>query len=95
MPLHLRPGVREHFLSWLAGARPELVEDYRRRYRRAYLPGREQDAVTSLVRKLVGAARKRHAPTGAAARRPAAAAHTHPMAVAPHSPPPSPPAPAH
>ena len=60
LPLHLRPGVRDHFLSWLAGARPELVEDYRRRYRRAYLPGREQDDVTSLVRRLVAAARRRH-----------------------------------
>jgi DNA repair photolyase len=30
--LHLRPGVREHFLSWLAGADPELHADYLRRY---------------------------------------------------------------
>lgn len=70
LPLHLRPGVREHFLSWLAGERPELVEDYRRRYRRAYLPGREQEEVASLVRRLVAAARRRHP----AARRAAAPA---------------------
>ena len=31
-PLHLRPGVREHFLGWLAGFDPELHADYRRRY---------------------------------------------------------------
>ena len=31
-PLHLRPGVREHFLGWLAGADPELHADYQRRY---------------------------------------------------------------
>jgi DNA repair photolyase len=31
-PLHLRPGVREHFLGWLAEVDPELHADYRRRY---------------------------------------------------------------
>jgi len=31
-PLHLRPGVREHFLGWLAGADPALHADYQRRY---------------------------------------------------------------
>jgi DNA repair photolyase len=31
-PLHLRPGVREHFLDWLARADPELHADYLRRY---------------------------------------------------------------
>jgi DNA repair photolyase len=31
-PLHLRPGVREHFLGWLARADPELHADYLRRY---------------------------------------------------------------
>ncbi|HKC27227.1 MAG TPA: radical SAM protein [Jatrophihabitans sp.] len=30
--LHLRPGVREHFLGWLAEADPELHADYLRRY---------------------------------------------------------------
>ena len=38
-PLHLRPGVREHFLTWLAAADPELHADYLRRYDgRAYPP---------------------------------------------------------
>ncbi|MDT4922233.1 MAG: hypothetical protein QOI15_3135 [Pseudonocardiales bacterium] len=38
-PLHLRAGVREHFLGWLAGADPELHADYLRRYEgRAYAP---------------------------------------------------------
>jgi DNA repair photolyase len=31
-PLHLRPGVREHFLSWLAQVDPDLHADYQRRY---------------------------------------------------------------
>ena len=52
--LHLRPGVREHFMGWLRGARPELVDDYERRYRRrSYLPGAEQDALAATVRDLV------------------------------------------
>ena len=37
--LHLRPGVREHFMGWLAGARPDLVPTYQRLYARSsYLP---------------------------------------------------------
>jgi DNA repair photolyase len=56
-PLHLRPGVREHFMAWLAAARPELVEDYQRRYRRAYLPAREHEEVVAMVKRLVTTAR--------------------------------------
>jgi DNA repair photolyase len=38
-PLHLRAGVREHFLGWLAETDPELHADYLRRYAgRAYAP---------------------------------------------------------
>ena len=85
VPLHLRPGVREHFMAWLAGARPALVEDYRRRYRRAYLPGHEQAELTSLVRRLVADARGRYAPPRA--RRPVAGLHTpSPAAEAPARP---------
>ncbi|MGQ0521055.1 MAG: radical SAM protein [Actinomycetota bacterium] len=71
LPLHLRPGVREHFLTWLAANRPDLVEGYERRYRRAYLPGREQEEVTALVRRLVAAARGRSSPRRPALRHPA------------------------
>jgi DNA repair photolyase len=39
IPLHLRPGVREHFMGWLNGAHPELIETYEELYRdRVYLP---------------------------------------------------------
>jgi DNA repair photolyase len=39
IPLHLRPGAREWFMAWLAGAHPELVPRYQRLYaRRAYVP---------------------------------------------------------
>lgn len=38
--LHLRPGVKEHYMSWLTANRPELVDRYEKLYRnRAYLPG--------------------------------------------------------
>jgi DNA repair photolyase len=38
-PLHLRPGVREHFLGWLETADPALHADYLRRYATsAYAP---------------------------------------------------------
>lgn len=41
--LHLRPGVKEHFMGWLAGNRPDLVGEYERLYRnRAHLPGRSR-----------------------------------------------------
>ncbi len=30
--LHLRPGVREHYLGWLEAERPDLVELHRRRF---------------------------------------------------------------
>jgi DNA repair photolyase len=37
--LHLRKGVKEHFMGWLAEARPDLVPRYEKLYRgRAYLP---------------------------------------------------------
>ena len=51
--LHLRPGVREHYLSWLEEARPELVDDYRGLYPRAYAPAKTQDALAETVRQLV------------------------------------------
>ena len=63
--LHLRPGVRDHFMDWLARNRPELVGDYSRRYRRAYLPSKEQEAVSALVQQLVNQARGRYSlPSG-------------------------------
>jgi DNA repair photolyase len=51
--LHLRPGVKEHYLGWLADARPDLLERHQRLYRGSYAPARERDRVTQLVRDLV------------------------------------------
>ena len=51
--LHLRPGVREHYLGWLAGARPELLDCYARLYPRSYAPAKTQDRLAEQVRRLV------------------------------------------
>ena len=51
--LHLRAGVREHYLRWLAGARPELLERYAGLYPKAYAPSTTQDALAETVRRLV------------------------------------------
>jgi DNA repair photolyase len=65
VPLHLRPGVREHYLGWLASVRADLVADHEHRYRRAYLPAAERNELGLRVRALVDAAERRvgsHAP---------------------------------
>jgi DNA repair photolyase len=53
--LHLRPGVRELFMPWLARERPELVERYEELYgtRNGYLARAEQERISSRVRALV------------------------------------------
>jgi DNA repair photolyase len=52
--LHLRPGVGEVFFSRLAETHPDLVDDYRRRYRdRAYAPPADQRALAATVASLV------------------------------------------
>jgi DNA repair photolyase len=65
--LHLRPGVKEHYLAWLGDARPDLLDQHQRLYRGSYAPARERDRVTQLVRDLVHEHRK--ASTGAKAPR--------------------------
>jgi DNA repair photolyase len=54
IPLHLRRGVKDHFMGWLQQARPDLVPAYERRYRsRAYLPAKEQEPITAAVKAAV------------------------------------------
>jgi DNA repair photolyase len=60
--LHLRPGVREHFLGWLAPRDPSLAADYQRRYRRSYLPEAEQKSLADRVRSIADAAGARYVP---------------------------------
>jgi DNA repair photolyase len=59
--LHLRPGVKEHYLGWLADAHPELLEQHQRLYRGSYAPAAERDRITQLVRDLVNLHRARGA----------------------------------
>jgi DNA repair photolyase len=51
--LHLRAGVREHYMGWLEGARPDLVARYRELYPKAYAPAKRQDDLAATVRALV------------------------------------------
>ena len=68
--LHLRPGVREVFMDWLEGERPELLERYAQLYGRgAYAPADERRRLAALVR----GDRDRRAPPRFAQRRPDAA----------------------
>lgn len=65
--LHLRPGVREHHLSWLAGARPDLLGLYRERFsRRAYQPDEHQRRIADVVEAAISGSAP---PDAAAARR--------------------------
>jgi DNA repair photolyase len=53
--LHLRPGAREWFLSWLREHRPELVGPYAQLYgRRAYAPPGYQRKIADQVAELAG-----------------------------------------
>jgi DNA repair photolyase len=55
--LHLRPGVREHYLGWLARTRPDLAALYRERFgRRSYQPEEEQQHIRSVVDRAVARA---------------------------------------
>jgi DNA repair photolyase len=64
--LHLRPGVREHFLGWLRPRDPDLAEEYERRYPRAYLPDAEQQRLAARVRAYAERAGARYASPAAA-----------------------------
>jgi DNA repair photolyase len=53
--LYLKPGTREHFLTALGDAWPELVPHYERLYARgAYLPAHETAPVRATVARLAG-----------------------------------------
>ncbi len=54
--LHLRGGVRDHYLDRLRESRPELAAATEARYRTAYLPKREQQDLAERVAAMVAAA---------------------------------------
>ena len=52
-PLHLKPGVKEHWMAWLWAAHPNLVKRYAALYRgRSYLPAADRLAVGARVKRL-------------------------------------------
>ncbi len=68
--LHLRPGVREHYLEWLEGEHPELLDEHHRRYDgRAYLPRADGQRVALVVREEFDRARTRSGATRSRKRR--------------------------
>jgi len=79
--LHLRPGVRQLFMPWLARERPDLVKRYERLYgaRSGYLAKDEQQRIGARVRALV----ERH---GGCARSPLFARGIAPVAPLPAPP---------
>ena len=57
--LHLRPGVKEHFLEFLGRARPALGAELAARYgRRAYLPSADQRTIEARVDDVTGRRRR-------------------------------------
>jgi DNA repair photolyase len=62
--LHLRPGVREHYLGWLGGVDERLRRRTAARFAGSYLPSRERGAHEALVRRLVKRAGGRPAAAG-------------------------------
>ncbi|MGO9584324.1 MAG: radical SAM protein [Acidimicrobiales bacterium] len=60
--LHLRPGVREHYLEWLGKVRPDLVELHGERFRKgSYQSPAEQHRITEVVRAVEESAGRRRA----------------------------------
>jgi DNA repair photolyase len=57
--LHLRPGVREQFMPWLAEHHPDLVERYCRLYPRAYASAAERRTLDRRVENLLASAQGR------------------------------------
>jgi len=54
LALHLRPGAREWFMTWLGRERPDLVPAYRRLYGRgAYVPAEYREQLSSRVAPLL------------------------------------------
>jgi DNA repair photolyase len=76
--LHLRRGVKEHFLAFLEARRPDLHPELARRYARsAYLPSGDQQRISDRVNAVVTPERR---------RRSSADSFGHPAADARHAP---------
>jgi DNA repair photolyase len=51
--LHLRPGVKEHFLGFVSDIKPDLGRDLKRRYKGSYLPSAERQRVAAPVLRVL------------------------------------------
>jgi|SRR5579875_88093 DNA repair photolyase len=52
LALHLRPGVKEHYFSWLAEKRPDLLAMYEDLFKRGpYQPKAEQQRLSAIVER--------------------------------------------
>jgi DNA repair photolyase len=51
--LHLRPGVREEFMPWLAERYPDLVERYEAMYRKPYASPEDRKALGRTVGRII------------------------------------------
>ena len=58
--MHLEDGTRDHFMRWLSGEHPELVDAYSRMYVRKYTPKGYSDE----VRNVVGMLKKKYGAAG-------------------------------
>jgi DNA repair photolyase len=74
--LHLRPGVREHYLAWLQEQDAPLAEQIDNRYRSAYGPKQARRSLNERVRALVA----RHGGVRPTARRARSARFSRPRA---------------
>jgi DNA repair photolyase len=81
--LHLRRGVKEHFLAFLKTRRPNLYPDIARRYARsAYLPAADQQLIADRVHAVVIPERRRRASADSFGHPAATEAHDRPERAA-------------
>lgn len=62
MPLHLRKGVKEHWMAWLTERHPELVPMYAKTYRGAYAPKSVNESLSAIVRRVLAETRAHRPP---------------------------------
>ena len=86
MYLHLRQGVKQHFMGWLQDTRPDLVADYARRYRRAYVDTADSAELQARVRAAIRSAGGLPGPPAGSSRSSSGAAPA-PSAAPPPPPP--------
>ena len=80
--LHLKPGVKEHWMKWLATSHPELVERYESTYGSEVYLGKEQrQSLARTTRKVLEEARQRHGQPAPVRKRPVVKAKRQPATV--------------